>query len=106
MFTMKLKNLFPFTIVAVLSTIDMVSTMWLHGNTIISDTEVNPFLSTVLDNSLMFVGVKILILGVVLWALWRLHTQSDKWFKWGVWGTCAVWGLACVNNVVGVVLLW
>lgn len=103
---MKFKNLLPFIIVAVLSTIDMFSTMWLHGNTIISDTEVNPFLSTVLDNSLMFVGVKILILGVVLGALWKLCTQSEKAFKWGVRGTCAVWGLACVNNIVGVVLLW
>lgn len=104
---MKNKNtlIISFIIIIILSTIDMFSTMWLNANCV-NGHEVNYVMAAILDSSFTFMIIKTLVLGIVLWALWRLHTQSEKAFKWGVRGTCAIWGLACINNVVGVVLLW
>jgi len=84
--------------------IDTISTLWLNAN-VTNGFEANPIMAVVVDSTVLFVITKIMFSIVILWALWRLNTQSPKAFQWGVGGTCVFYGIVCINNLVGVILL-
>lgn len=94
-----------FVVVIILLIIDMLSTLWLstHAPT---GQELNPVMAMVLGDTVLFVLSKTFFSCVVLGCLYRLSTQSIKVFNHVSVAVCVFFGFVCINNMIGVVLLW
>ncbi|MBU1067490.1 hypothetical protein KKE60_06860, partial [Patescibacteria group bacterium] len=75
---MNLKTIF---LLLLLFTIDTISTLWLNAN-VTNGFEANPIMAVVVDSTILFVLAKIMFSVIIIWALWRLSTQSSKAYKW------------------------
>ena len=98
-------NLKTISLLLFLFTIDTISTLWLNAN-VTNGFEANPIMAVVVDSPILFIIAKIIFSIVIIWALWRLNTQSPKAYKWTVGGTCIFYGIVCINNLAGVIYLW
>ncbi len=88
----------------VLFSTDTFSTLWLNKHSL--GFEANPIMAIFLDMSALFILAKILIGIIIILALWRMSMLSQQYYKYGLYFTCGIYGVVCLNNLVGVVLLW
>ena len=89
-----------FLFLGVLLLIDMLSTWWLHNH--VDGVELNPVIRVLLGNAALFFAGKTLLSCVVLGAMYMLRSQSIQWSSVAV---CAVFLIACTNNVLGMVVM-
>lgn len=92
-----------FLFLGVLLLIDMLSTWWLHNH--VDGVELNPVIRVLLGNAALFFAGKTLLSCVVLGAMYVLRSQSVRVFKWSSVAVCAVFLIACINNVLGMVVM-
>lgn len=94
-----------FAVVIILLIIDMLSTLWLNTHAP-SGKELNPIMAMALGNTVLFVLSKTFFSCVVLGCLYRLSMLSTKVYEHVSVAVCVVFGFVCINNMMGVVLLW
>jgi len=98
---MRSKKTFLFLIMLLL--IDIWSTWWLHTH--MSGLELNPVIRILLQDPILYFAGKSFLSCVVLVCIYRLRSQSIRVFRWSSMGACVVFSIACINNLIGVVVM-
>lgn len=97
-------NIKSLVLLVVLFLTDTFSTMWLNAHS--SGFEANPMMDILLNTPALFILVKVLIGVIIILTLGRLSALSFQHYEHGLYFTYVIYGIVCLNNLIGVMLLW